>query len=100
MLHRVLSSSTSSLLAASKINLGSSDTDSATVTVATSSVDPTGTVAFYACGPTTSKTPCTPSGSPFDTETLNGIKQPVDRYLGLVHARRGGIWCFAAVYVG
>ena len=87
----VFGSSTKSTPGSTGITLGTSDTDTAAVTGSDASTDPTGSVAFYACGPMGSKTSCTPSGSPFDTEMLNGFQQPRDRYFGVVHAHRSGI---------
>jgi hypothetical protein len=83
-----------------KINLGTTNTDTATVASTPSSPDPTGTVAFYACGPTGSATPCTPSGSPFDTEPLNGTSEPATVTSASFTPSAAGEWCFAAVYSG
>jgi hypothetical protein len=86
----------------SSINLGNSNTDSATVTGSVSGVAPTGSVAFYACGPTATAETCTPSGSPFDTESLAGnADNPVTVTTQTAFTPAGaGTWCFAAVYSG
>jgi hypothetical protein len=92
------SSSTTSEPTSSVVTLGSSNTDSATVT-GSDPTDPTGTVSFYACGPGASS--CTPSGTPFDTETVSGASNPdtVTSVSGFT-PNSAGTWCFAAVYSG
>ncbi|MGO9342810.1 MAG: beta strand repeat-containing protein, partial [Acidimicrobiales bacterium] len=71
------SSSTRTTPASSGVVLGSSNTDSATVTGSVAGIDPTATVNFYECGPTAGPTTCT-SGSwtQFDTESLSGSANP------------------------
>lgn len=96
----VFGSSTKSTPGSTSITLGTTDTDSAAVTGSDSGTDPTGTVAFYACGPTGSKTSCTPSGSPFDTEMLDGTDNPSTVTSVSFTPTAAGYWCFAAVYSG
>ena len=82
----------------SSISLGDSNSDGATVTGSVGSIDPTGTVSFYACGENVS--PCTPSGTPFDTETLSGTANPDTVTSASFTPDSAGTWCFAAVYSG
>jgi hypothetical protein len=93
-------STTVSKPGSSRIALSGTNTDSATVTGSDASVDPSGTVSFYECGPTPSAQPCTPTGSPFDTETLNGTSNPSTVTSVSITPSAAGIWCFAAVYSG
>jgi uncharacterized protein with FMN-binding domain len=61
-------------------------------------VDPTGTVSFYACGEGVD--PCTPSGTPFDVETLSGTSNPASVTSADFTPDAAGTWCFAAAYSG
>ncbi len=91
------SSSTSTTPTNSTIVLGGSNTDGATVT-GSDGADPTGTVSFYACG--VNVNPCTPSGTPFDVETLSGTANPSSVTSTSFTPSSTGTWCFAAVYSG
>ncbi len=91
-------SSTTSTPTHSSIALGGTNTDGATVTGSVSGLDPTGTVSFYACAEGVS--PCTPSGSPFDTESLSGTANPASVTSAAFTPTSAGTWCFAAVYSG
>ena len=94
-------SSTATTPASSSIVLGNSDTDSATVT-GSQSPDPTGSVAFYECGPTPTPTPCTSaSWTVFDNEALDGISNPSTAVNSVPFTpTSAGYWCFAGVYSG
>ena len=93
-----VASSTISTPTSAGISLGASNSDGATVTGTGGGADPTGTVSFYACGPNVSS--CTPSGSPFDTETLSGSSNPGTVTSASFTPDAAGAWCFAAVYSG
>jgi hypothetical protein len=93
-----VASSTTSTPTNSSIALGASNTDSASVTGTGGGANPTGTVSFYACGPSVSS--CTPSGTPFDTETLGGSSNPGTVTSASFTPDAAGTWCFAAVYGG
>jgi hypothetical protein len=88
--------------ALSTLILGGTDTDGATVFGTTTGGSPTGTVAFYACGPTAVPTPCAsqtdPVGGPVTltpgtgdtaTATSPAFSPPLV-----------GVWCFAGYYSG
>ncbi len=94
----VAASSTSTTPTNSTIEVGSSNTDGATVIGTVGGVDPTGTVSFYACGQNVN--PCTPSGTPFDVETLSGTANPSSVTSTSFTPSSTGTWCFAAVYSG
>ncbi len=95
------SSSTASTPTSSIITEGSGNTDAATVTGSDPSVDPTGTVNFYECGPTASAAPCTSSSwAQFDTESLSGSANPDTVTSASFAPDAIGTWCFAAVYGG
>ena len=94
-------SATSTTPASASIVLGNSNKDSATVNGSLGSVDPTGSVNFYECGPTASPTPCT-SGSwtQFDNESLSGTANPDTVNSVAFTPTSTGYWCFAGVYSG
>ncbi len=93
------SSSTVSAPTSSSAALGGPNSDVATITGSDGSVDPTGTVSFYECGPTATPEPCT-TGSQFDTESLNGTSNPAIVTSSTISPDSVGYWCFAAVYSG
>ena len=93
-----VSSVTSSAPANSTIVLGATNTDTVTVTGSDGSVDPTGSVTFYECGPETGSAPCT-SGTEFDSETL-GSGNPATTASASFLPTAVGTWCFASVYAG
>jgi hypothetical protein len=86
----------------SDILLGSSNSDSATVTGNSVVGNPTGTVQFYECGPTPSVAAC--------TSTTNPVGNPVSVTAGAGDTSTAaspsftpngtGYWCFAGVYSG
>jgi hypothetical protein len=86
----------------SNVVLGSTASDSATVTGNADVGSPTGSVQFYECGPTTSATPCTSTShkvgsavsvtaSANDTSTASSAS---------FTPTAAGTWCFAGVYSG
>ena len=95
-------STTTTAPVSSQIMLGSSNTDEASVTGSSSGVDPTGTVDFYECGPTTSPTtPCAlGSWTPIDTASLSGTANPSTATSAPFIPNSLGYWCFAALYSG
>ena len=97
----VVGSSTVTTPANPTIDLGNSNTDAATVTGSVNTVDPTGSVNFYECGPTGSPVPCN-SGSwtQFDSENLSGSANPDTVTSAAFTPDADGTWCFAAVYSG
>ncbi len=85
----------------STILLGGTNTDSATVTGSDGGINPSGTVDFYACGPTASPEPCTSSSwAQFDTEALSGTSNPGSATSVQFTPSSAGDWCFAGVYSG
>ena len=94
------SSTTVTSPTSSSVDLGTSNTDGATVT-GDSTTDPTGSVEFYECGPTSSATDCTSaSWTQFDTESLSGTANPAEVTSASFTPTSTGYWCFAAVYSG
>ena len=86
----------------SGIVLGESNSDNAVITGNAVGGNPTGTVSFYACGPTSGAPPCTsvadPVGTPVnvsagagDTATASSVS---------FTPTSAGTWCFAGVYSG
>jgi hypothetical protein len=96
------STSTTSAPTDATIELGRSDSDSATVAGNAPGGSPTGTVTFYECGPTTTPTACTsttdPVGSPVDVAAGSGATATATS-VALVPTSTG-YWCFAADYSG
>jgi len=83
----------------SSISLGGSDTDSATVT-GVLGVTPTGTVTFYVCGPLTSPTACTTSGTKLGTVTLAGSAGTATATSPSYTPPATGTYCFLGIYSG
>jgi hypothetical protein len=81
------------------IPLGSSDSDTATVT-GVPGVTPTGTVTFYVCGPFTTATACTTSGKNLGTSTLSGSGDVATATGPSFTPPSAGIYCFLGVYSG
>jgi hypothetical protein len=84
-----------------EVNQGGADADTATVT-GSGGVTPTGSITFYACGPTTSPTACTDAndsevGSPV---TLSGSGNVATAISEPVQAAAQGYYCFLATYAG
>jgi hypothetical protein len=92
-------SSTTSAPTSSSGSIGGPNSDVATITGSDNSVDPTGTVTFYTCGPTATPEPCT-SGTQFDTESLSGTSNPAIVTSATITPDASGYWCFASVYSG
>ncbi len=85
------------------ITLGPNGTvsDTATVTGTAAGGQPTGTVAFYVCGPTTGNAVCTSIANPVGTGNLSptGTSGFVSTGGSSVFIpNQAGTWCFAAVY--
>jgi hypothetical protein len=83
------------------ITIGSSDTDTATIT-GSSTPDPTGSVTFYECGPVSSPTPCTSASwtQVGTTEPLGGTTNPDTVTSSTFKPASAGYWCFASAYSG
>jgi hypothetical protein len=96
------SSTTTSHPATTTMVLGATETDSATVTGNATGGNPTGNVAFYECGPTTSATPCTSQaneiGSAVAVSSAAGSTSTATSASFTPHAT--GYYCFAAYYLG
>ncbi len=95
------SSSVTNSPATSSFTLGGSDSDSATVTGSVSGIDPTGSVTFYRCGPTSSPAPCTSSSwTSIGSKSLGGTTNPGTATSATFSPASTGYWCFASVYSG
>ena len=81
------------------IVLGGSDTDTATVTGALG-ITPTGTVTFYTCGPFTTDTACTMSGTKVGAGTLTGSGNTATATSPPFTPTATGTYCFLGVYSG
>ena len=84
------------------IALGASDTDASAVTGNAVAGVPTGTVSFYACGPTATPTPCTSTADPVgDPVTLTPGPDDTATAMSPAFTPTGlGDWCFAGYYSG
>ena len=84
------------------IVLGDSNTASATVSGDATFGNPTGTVTFYECGPTTSPTDCTSTANPVGSAV--GVTAAAGNTSTAGSASftptSTGYWCFAAAYSG
>ena len=85
------------------MTLGTSNTDTATVTGNTTLGSPTGTVSFYECGPTATPQPCTSTANPVGSgpvgfDTASGVTASATSVPFTPDA--GGYWCFAGYYSG
>ena len=85
--------------ASTSISLGSPDSDTATVK-GVLGVTPTGTVTFYVCGPFTSDTACTTSGTDLGTVTLAGSGGTATAGSPSYTPKATGTYCFLGVYSG
>jgi hypothetical protein len=94
-------SSTSSALADSSIVLGSSNTDTASVS-SSGFAPPTGSVTFYECGPTTTTDePCSSGYTQLDTEPISTVVGNTQTATSNPFTPTAtGVWCFEAVYSG
>jgi hypothetical protein len=79
--------------------LGATNTDTATVTGVVG-VTPTGTVHFYVCGPFTTVTACTTSGTDLGTVGLTGSAGVATATSPPFMPLAGGTYCFLGVYSG
>ncbi len=87
----------------STMTLGTSNTDTATVTGNATLGSPTGTVSFYECGPTATPQPCTSTANPVGSgpvgfDTASGVTASATSVPFTPDA--GGYWCFAGYYSG
>lgn len=84
------------------ITLAGANTDGATVYGTTAGGDPTGTVSFYVCGPTTTPTSCSsqhdPLGSPVTLTA--GADDTATATSPAFTPTSAGDWCFAGDYSG
>lgn len=96
------SSSTTTTPASSSIVLGNSNSDSVVVTGTSGGLAPTGTVAFYECGPTVAAAQCTSQNDQVGTtENLNtGDSDTSSASSSSFTPTATGYWCFAGVYSG
>jgi hypothetical protein len=85
------------------IGLGTTDTDVATATGNSTDGIPTGTVGFFACGPTVVPTPCTsttdPVGSPVTLNASTGPDASTATSIPFTPSAPG-YWCFGSAYSG
>ncbi|HTT86635.1 MAG TPA: kelch repeat-containing protein [Acidimicrobiales bacterium] len=82
--------------------VGGSESETVTVTGASGSAAPTGTVTFYVCGPTALPAACTslsdPVGTPVTLDATSGANATATSTVFTPSA--AGEWCFAAYYSG
>ncbi len=97
-----LSSSTVESPTTSSIVLGGSNTDGAVVTGDATGGDPTQTVSFYVCGPTSSPAPCASTDDQVGTAVTvaPGAGDTASATSASFTPTSAGTWCFAAVYSG
>ena len=92
---------TASTPTSGSIVAGSSDSDTATVTGNATSGAPTGTLSFYACGPTSSPQPCTSLADPVgEPQTLTPDGDASTATSPSFTPTGPGFWCFGARYSG
>ena len=88
----------------STIAVGAANVGVATVTGSPGGGDPTGTVSFYLCGPTTTPTPCTstatPVGGPVNEEPESDDNNTTKAFSNPFAPDAHGFWCLAAYYSG
>jgi len=84
------------------IVLGGTDSDGATVTGNAAGGSPTGSVTFYACGPTPVATPCTSTAHPVGSAVglTAGPGNTATAASTSFKPTAAGVWCFAADYSG
>ncbi|HXQ44013.1 MAG TPA: hypothetical protein VN816_05210, partial [Acidimicrobiales bacterium] len=85
--------------AKTSIVLGTSDSDGATVT-GVAGTTPTGSVTFYVCGPFTTATACTTSGTKLGSVTLAGSGNTATATGPSYTPTATGTYCFLGVYSG
>jgi len=85
-----------------EVVLGDGNTDGATVTGDSTYGSPTGTVSFYACGPTTTAQPCTSQSDPVGTavQLTPGPNDTATAGSVAFTADAPGTWCFGGYYSG
>jgi len=87
--------------ASATIVYGVNDYDTATVTGNAAGGSPTGSVAFYECGPTVSPTPCTSTANRISLDQLTpGASDTAKANSVGVNPTSAGYWCFAGYYQG
>ncbi len=74
--------------------------DQAVVTATPSSVNPTGTVSFFVCGPLAAPALCDTGGTAIGVRTLAGTTNPATAVSDLATFTSAGRYCFRAVYSG
>jgi alpha-tubulin suppressor-like RCC1 family protein len=102
---RVASADTATVATAPQfpqVVVGDGNTDAATVTGDSTDGSPTGTVSFYACGPTTTAEPCTSQSDPVGTavELSPGANDTATADSVAFTAGAPGTWCFGGYYSG
>ncbi len=82
------------------IGAGGTITDTATVTGNTVAGFPSGSVAFFECGPSVAASTCASSGTPYNTVTLSGTGDSATAMSAPAFTPTSGVgfYCFAAVY--
>jgi len=97
-----VASATSTAPASTTIQLGATNTDQVAVTGNATGGSPTGTVAFYVCGPTTTATPCTSTAVPVGSavHVAPGAGNASTATSASFTATAVGYWCFAGTYSG
>jgi len=89
-----------SAVGSATIALGSTDTDTATVTGTASAGSPTGTLTFSACGPTASATPCTAPNAGSATAEVSPESGDRSVASATIDPPTTGWYCFLDQYSG
>jgi hypothetical protein len=89
-----------SAVSSPSVPLGSSDTDTVTLTGTAKKGSPTGTVTFSVCGPTTSATPCTSANGSSATVGLSAGAHHRSTVDVTVSPGSSGWYCFLDQYTG
>ncbi len=74
--------------------------DQAVVTATPASVNPTGTVSFFVCGPVAAPAVCDTGGTAIGVRTLAGTTNPATVVSDVAAFTSAGRYCFRAVYSG
>ncbi len=95
-------SATTTVPANTTITLGQADTDVATVAGNAGGGSPTGSVAFYECGPSLTATACTSTADPVGSavDVTSGAHNSSTATSAPFTPTAVGYWCFAAYYSG
>ncbi len=96
----VLTPTLKSALTSATVTVGSGDVDTATVTGKARGGAPTGTVTFYACGPTAAATPCTSPNFGPATVTLTPGPHHASTATENITPTTAGWYCFLDDYNG